>query len=61
MDIEIIRFRFKADAPNLFQDHGAGNNPACVSAQKLQQSEFLRRESDWPASQSYFSLQKIQF
>jgi hypothetical protein len=35
MDIEIICFWFKADAPNLFQNHGAGNNPACVSAQIL--------------------------
>jgi hypothetical protein len=41
MDVNHIGVRLNAHSPDFIEDHGTGNNPAGISAQILEEHEFL--------------------
>ena len=41
VDIHDIRIGLYSHSPDLIQNHGSGDDPACISAQIFEKNEFL--------------------
>ena len=58
-DIDNIGLGVEMVVPNMFQDHGFGNNPVGVSHQVFEQGKLTRLKIDVLAGTNDFSLEKI--
>src|ERR1700678_1172854 len=61
VNIDNIGIRLYPHTPDFIEDHGAGDNAACISAQIFQKYEFLRRQIQDLAAPGSLTSKQIQF
>jgi hypothetical protein len=61
LNINNICVRLIADSPDLIENHSSRYDPACISAEELQQEKLLGRQLQYLTRSGSFAAKQIEF